>query len=124
MIDQKDIDARSGCPIATTLDIVGDRWSLLILRDMFVGKSRYGEFLTSPEHVPTNILAERLKRLERYGLISKAAYQTNPPRYEYRLTADGETLLPVLQSICRWANARIPGTWTPPRSFMEREVSV
>lgn len=124
MIDQKDVDARSGCPIATTLDIMGDKWSLLVLRDMFVGKSRYREFLASPERIPTNILADRLKRLKRYGLISRVAYQSNPTRFDYCLTDDGEALLPVLQSICRWANARIPGTWTPPQSFMDRQVRI
>src|SRR5438105_4349626 len=55
---------RSPCPVACTLDIIGDRWTLLLIRDLLAGKKRYGEFLASPERIPTNILAERLKRLE------------------------------------------------------------
>jgi DNA-binding HxlR family transcriptional regulator len=73
---------RSGCPIAATLDLVGDKWSLVIVRDMLMGKRRYGEFLASPEGITTNILADRLKRMEDLGLISKAPYQKHPPRYD------------------------------------------
>ena len=122
MIDPKVLETRSGCPIATTLDIVGDKWSMVIVRDMLVGKKRYGEFLTSPEGVTTNILASRLKRLEQVGLVTKTPYQENPVRFDYTLTPDGESLLPVLQAICRCANNRIPDTWVPPASFMERQV--
>ena len=115
-----EIAFRSGCPIATTLDLVGDRWSLVIVRDMVVGKAKFGEFLASPERVPTNILTARLKRMEQAGLVVKQPYQGNPARYEYRLSDKGMALLPVLQDICRWANAYVPGTWTPPESFMSR----
>lgn len=112
--------ARSGCPIANTLDLVGDRWSLLIVRDMVNGKRRYGEFLESPERIPTNILAERLKRLVAAGLADRQPYQQRPARYEYRLSGKGRALLPVLQEICRWANVHLPGTWVPPQQFMEQ----
>jgi DNA-binding HxlR family transcriptional regulator len=113
---------RSLCPIATTLDLVGDKWSLIIIRDMMVGKSKYGEFLESPEGITTNILANRLRRMEETGLIEKTPYQAHPPRYAYGLTERGKSLLPVLQEICRWANAQMPGTWTPPESFMKRKI--
>ncbi|MFN3511452.1 MAG: winged helix-turn-helix transcriptional regulator [Phenylobacterium sp.] len=116
-------EPRSGCPIATTLDLVGDRWSLVIVRDMLNGKSRYGEFLDSPEGVTTSVLADRLARLEAAGLVAKRAYQTNPVRHEYRLTEMGEGLLPVLQEICRWANRRLPETWRAPEAFMQRRVA-
>lgn len=89
---------------------------------MLVGKKRYGEFLDSPEAITTNILADRLKRLEAEGLVEKTAYQDNPTRYEYTLTNLGESLLPVLQAICRWANKYYPDTWVPPDSFMRRRV--
>ena len=69
---------RSGCPVACTLDVVGDRWSLLIVRDLLAGKSRYGDFLASAEGIPTNILAERLRRLEREGLIEGVPYSERP----------------------------------------------
>ncbi len=112
---------RSGCPIAVTLDLAGDRWTFVIMRDMVNGKTRFGEFIDSPEGIPTNILASRLKRMEQAGLIAKKPYQMNPKRFDYHLTAKGEGLLPVLQAICRWANKFVPGTWVPPRSFMARK---
>jgi DNA-binding HxlR family transcriptional regulator len=115
-----DLMTRSGCPIAVTLDLVGDKWSLVIVRDMLMGKRRYGQFLASPEGITTNILADRLKRMEAYGLVSKQPYQERPLRYEYALTSTGVSLLPVLQAMCRWGNRNIPDTWTPPESFMKR----
>ena len=121
MLDSE-LMARSGCPIATTLDLVGDKWSLVIVRDMLIGKRRYGEFLASPEGITTNILADRLKRMEELGLVSKTPYQEHPPRYEYALTRSGVALLPVLQAMCRWGNENIPDTWSPPDSFMKRRV--
>lgn len=110
---------RSPCPIATTLDLVGDRWTLIILRDLLTGKTRYSEFLSSPERITTNILADRLDRMESAGLIAKAPYQQRPVRYAYALTEMGRALHPMLREICRWANRFVPATWTPPSSFME-----
>ena len=111
--------SRSGCPIATTLDCMGDSWTLVIVRDMLTGKSRYGEFLTSPEGITTNILASRLVRMETLGVIVKSPYQTNPLRHEYKLTETGHDLAPVLQAMCRWGNLHFPDTWVPPESFMK-----
>lgn len=110
---------RSDCPIATTLDLVGDKWTLVIVRDMVTGKTRYGDFLASPEGITTNILADRLKRLTDTGLVIKEAYQLNPVRHEYHLTDKGFELLPVLQEMCRWANRHVADTWAPPSWFME-----
>jgi DNA-binding HxlR family transcriptional regulator len=118
---EPDIAFRSGCPIASTLDLVGDRWTLVIVRDMLTGKTKFGDFLASPEGVPTKILTARLKRMEQAGLVAKEAYQSNPARFDYRLTEKGAGLLTVLQHMCRWANVYIPGTWTPPQSFMTRK---
>ena len=113
---------RSPCPIATTLDIVGDRWTLVVIRDLLNGKRRYNDLLESPERIPTNILAERLKRLVTAGLLERQPYQSRPVRYEYVLTEMGESLLPVLQEMCRWANRFIGDTWVPPDSFMRRRI--
>jgi DNA-binding HxlR family transcriptional regulator len=113
---------RSGCPIATTLDLVGDRWTLVIVRDLLTGKSTFGEFLASPERIATNLLADRLDLLVRHGLAARTAYQEHPPRYRYALTAKGTALLPMLQEMCRWANRFEPGTWTPPAAFMQRRL--
>lgn len=101
---------RSTCPIACTLDLVGDRWTLLILRDMFLGKSRYDEFLASPERISTNILADRLRRLEAAGLLCKRPYGQHRKRMCYELTERGRSLGPVLQAIVRWGLENIPGT--------------
>lgn len=113
-------EPRSGCPIATTLDIVGDRWTLVILRDMINGKSKYSEFLASPEGITTNILADRLSTMEANGLVRKRLYHQRPKRYAYELTEKGRALLPLAQEMCRWANTYMPETWTPPESFMHK----
>ena len=111
---------RSGCPIAFTLDLVGDRWTLVIVRDMITGKKRFSEFLESPERITTNVLTDRLNNLETAGLVTRVAYQRRPPRHDYVLTDKGRALLPVLQAMCRWANQANPETWVPPESFMRR----
>jgi DNA-binding HxlR family transcriptional regulator len=115
-------DHRSACPIASTLDIVGDKWSMVILRDLLTGKSRFGQLLESPERITTNVLADRLNRLEAFGLIKKREYSKHPPRFEYLLTDMGAGLLPALQEISRWANRYIPDTWIPPEMFMRMKV--
>jgi len=109
---------RSGCPIATALDQIGDRWTLVVVRDLINGKARFAEFLASPERITTNVLTDRLATLERDGLVARRRYQDRPPRYEYLLTEKGAALLPVLQDLCRWANRFMPETWRPPESFM------
>ncbi|MCU7940412.1 MAG: helix-turn-helix transcriptional regulator [gamma proteobacterium symbiont of Bathyaustriella thionipta] len=101
---------RSACAIANTLDILGDKWTLLVIRDLFFGKKTYSEFQKSPERIPTNILAERLKRLESAGIINKQSYQQRPVRYAYQLTAKGEALAPVLKEMVIWGNTFIPDT--------------
>jgi DNA-binding HxlR family transcriptional regulator len=114
---------RSGCPIATTLDLLGDRWTLVIVRDMVMGKKRFGDFLKSPERIPTNILTDRLARLAEFGLLEKRSYQDNPVRFEYSLTQMGADLLPALQAVCLWANRHLPDTWKTPKSFLELKPS-
>ena len=101
---------RSVCPITNTLDVLGDKWTLLVVRDMFLGKKTYGEFLASPEGIPTNILADRLKRLEQHGIIDKTPYQQSPVRYAYQLSSKGEQLSPVINAIIEWGLDNIPGT--------------
>lgn len=103
---------RSACPIANTLDLVGDKWSLLVIRDMFHGKRTYGELADSPERIPTNILADRLKRLEDAGIIVSSVYQERPTRYAYALSKKGTGLGDVLLAFVRWGRKHIPGTKT------------
>lgn len=102
--------ARSACAVANSLDVVGDKWSLLVVRDLLHGKSTYGELANSPEHIPTNILAERLKRLEAAGIIVGTPYQERPVRYAYTLTPKGKALGDVLLAFVRWGKQHIPGT--------------
>jgi DNA-binding HxlR family transcriptional regulator len=103
---------RSACAVANSLDIVGDKWSLLVVRDLFHGKRTYGELANSAEHIPTNILADRLKRLEAAGIISSTPYQQRPVRYAYTLTPKGRDLGDVLLAFVRWGKRHIPGTVT------------
>jgi len=102
--------SRSACAIANSLDIVGDKWSLLVVRDLLHGKRTYGELASSRERIPTNILAERLKRLESAGIIISTPYQQRPLRYAYTLTAKGSALGDVLLAFVRWGKQHIPGT--------------
>lgn len=104
---------RSYCPVACTLDLVGDRWSLLVVRDLVRGKRRYSEFLASAEGIPTNILAERLRRLKAQGFVTSSRYSSHPPRVEYRLTPKGEDLRPLLRAMVDFG-VKHAGARTPP----------
>ena len=114
-------EPRSACPIANALDLLGDRWTLLVIRDLtFLGKRRFGELLSSPEGIPTNILTDRLRRLEEGGLVEKVPYQLRPPRYEYQLTAKGRDLFPVLRALAEWALRHVPAVEAPPPELLEK----
>ena len=111
-------DRRSPCPISCTLELLGDKWTLLVIRDLlWLNKRLYSEFLHSPEGIPSSALADRLKRLEEAGLITKEAYQHNPVRYAYQLTSAGTALRPLLESFDEWGanhiahTERVPKTW-------------
>lgn len=98
------IKKRSECPISCSLDIFGDKWSLLIIRDMmFFNKSTYGEFLKSEEGIATNILASRLQSLEENKLIEKLEHPDSKAKVLYKLTEEGIDLLPVIVEIHLWA---------------------
>ena len=98
---------RSDCPVAGALDILGDRWTLLLVRDLLKGKKRYGEFLESGEKIPTNILASRLKTLETNGIIEKVLYSERPPRAEYHLTEKGQELGTIVKAMFAWGSRNI-----------------
>src|SRR5262249_60215192 len=93
---------RSDCPIAGTLDVIGDRWTLLLARDLTAGKTRFSEFLASDERMPTNVLADRIRRLERHGIIESGLYSQHPPRAEYHVTPKGRDLKPVPKVMGPW----------------------
>ena len=99
-----DTKRRSDCPISSSLDVWGDRWSLLIVRDlMFHKQCTYGDFLKSDEKIATNILASRLQMLEETGIISKSTHPDSKAKVLYRLTQKGIDLLPLLVEINLWA---------------------
>jgi DNA-binding HxlR family transcriptional regulator len=105
---------RSPCPISRTLDLIGDRWTLLIIRDMmFFNKQRFEEFLESPEGISTNILATRLKLLEELGLVTKQLYSSHSRRMNYQLTEQGKSLRPVLKVMAAWGLKHIEDTQIP-----------
>ncbi|MFT7597142.1 MAG: DNA-binding HxlR family transcriptional regulator [Acidimicrobiales bacterium] len=107
---------RSECPIASTLDIVGDKWTLLVLRDLLDGRTRFSEFERSPERIPTNILTDRLRRLERYGLLERRSGTGR--RYDYQITEKGRALRPTILALAAWGNEYISGTWHPPDDYL------
>jgi DNA-binding HxlR family transcriptional regulator len=105
---------RSACPIAGALDILGDRWTLLVLRDvLFLGRSTFQEFLASPERISSNTLAERLRRLERHRIVRKQAYAQRPTRWRYLPTTRGCELMPLLSAAARWGLRHVEGTKMP-----------
>lgn len=93
---------RSPCPVACALDLFGDRWTLLVIRDLMLGGSRFKDFATAPEGIPTNILSERLVRLVEQEVIEKVPAADGSKRLAYRLTEKGKALRPVLAAIRDW----------------------
>ncbi len=101
---------RSSCPIACTLDIIGDKWTLLVVRDLFFGKTKFKELQASAENIPTNILTSRLKQLEKAGMVVKTPYQERPIRYQYLLTESGKSLESVIKTIVKWGETQLSNT--------------
>lgn len=95
---------RSDCPLSCSLDVFGDKWSLLIIRDlMFREKCTYNDFLKSEERIATNILASRLKGLEENGIIEKSPHPESKAKIMYKLTAKGIDLLPIIMEVYIWS---------------------
>ncbi|MPZ24325.1 MAG: hypothetical protein GEU28_12495 [Dehalococcoidia bacterium] len=90
------------CVIARALDIVGDRWTLLVVRELMLGKQRFTDILDGCGKVSPNLLSDRLKKLEQHGLVERAYFKELPPRVEYRLTEAGNDLRNLLQAIIDW----------------------
>lgn len=105
----KQVQHRSDCPIAYSLDYLGDKWVLLILRDLiFTNKSSYGDFLASEEKIATNILADRLSLLEQHGFISSAVSPEKKNKFIYSLTEKGIDLIPVIVELMIWGSKYNP----------------
>jgi DNA-binding HxlR family transcriptional regulator len=116
----KDRVRRSDCPIAFTLDLIGDRWTLLVIRDLaFLHKRHFREFLASEEKIASNILASRLKMLEKRGVVVRRPDPQSARQAIYELTEKGAGLLPVLLELVRWG-AKHDVKTAAPRSFVRR----
>src|SRR5690606_27939553 len=115
------IKKRSSCPISSSLDIWGDKWSLLIIRDLMLSKqSTYGNFLKSEEKIATNILANRLQMLEENGLIAKLEHPESKAKVLYKLTQKGIDLFPIMVEMNLWAEKHLE--LTPERKAIIKEI--
>lgn len=101
---------RSDCPGACALDLVGDKWTLLVVRDLLRGRHTFSELLAADEGIPTNILADRLKKMAAAGLVLAEPYQDKPRRWRYELTPKGRDLSYVLVAMARWGKKHVAGT--------------
>lgn len=101
-------DTQQACPIARSLDVLGDRWTLLMIRDLRRGHTKFADLLVSLRGISPTVLSERLQSLEREGVVERRFYSEHPPRAEYVLTAKGNALAPVLQAISVWGNEHAP----------------
>lgn len=111
------VPARSECPIASALDLLGDKWTLLVLRDLLDGKSRFVDLERSPESIPSNLLSDRLKRLESAGLIERFVPEGRA-RHEYQVTSAGRNTRPIILALAAWGNTHIADTWVPPEDYL------
>lgn len=99
----KPIETKVGC-IASAMEVIGNKWTALILRDLFTGSKRFGELEKSVGSINPRTLSQRLDDLEQYGIITKKSYAEVPPRIEYTLTRKGEDLLPILEQMAAWGD--------------------
>ena len=104
---------RSNCPITNALDIVGDKWSLLIIRDIFMGKKTFTEFLKSPEKIATNILTNRLESLHAKGLLNVGKLQNNQKTKIYYLTDAGIDMYPIIYEMMQWSKRNLKKKFGP-----------
>jgi DNA-binding HxlR family transcriptional regulator len=95
-------ERRSPCPIACSLDIFGDRWTLLVIRDLMLGRTRFKDFSASPEGIPTNILSERLERLLQHEIVEQIPAVDGTKRMAYQLTEKGRALRPLMKAMRDW----------------------
>ena len=108
---------RSRCSIARTLELFGDKWTLLIVRDLlWHGKHTFKALQASEERIPTNILSQRLKKLEQWGILKREAYQDRPVRYAYQLSDTGKSLEPILLQIMGWGHSNLDGGKYDPKT--------
>ena len=105
MIEAKAKNELLACPVETTLTLIGDKWKVLILRDLMTGTKRFGELKKSVGNVSQKVLTAQLRAMEASGLVNRKVYAEVPPRVEYSLTELGKSLKPILDSMCAWGKA-------------------
>jgi DNA-binding HxlR family transcriptional regulator len=105
-----EIHKRSPCPVACALDIIGDKWTILVIRDLALGRQYFKEFLASPEGIATNILTNRLQRLKDAGIISALPDPGPIGRFQYRLTQKGQAMQAMIEAMAEWGLRYIEGT--------------
>lgn len=117
------MEFRSHCPISSALDIMGDKWSLLIIRDiMFSGKETFGDFSASGEKMASSILADRLSKLEEYGILHKGKLPDNKKKNIYTLTPKGIQLLPVIVEFILWSDQNLPDHIHPGMKELAKKI--
>ena len=102
MSEQKSVKDLPACPVETTLTLIGDKWKVLILRDMMPGTKRFGELKKSIGNVSQKVLTAQLRAMEESGLLTRTVYAEVPPRVEYTLTELGKSLKPILDALWNW----------------------
>lgn len=102
MSEQKPMKELPACPVETTLTLIGDKWKVLIIRDLLTGTKRFGELKKSIGSVSQKVLTAQLRAMEENGLLSRTVYAEVPPRVEYTLTETGYSLKPILDSMWAW----------------------
>lgn len=102
MAEQKSIKNLPACPVETTLTLIGDKWKVLILRDLMTGTKRFGELKKSIGSVSQKVLTAQLRDMEESGLLTRKVYAEVPPRVEYSLTELGQSLRPILNAMWSW----------------------
>ena len=106
-------DNRSGCPISTSLEIMGDNWSLILIRDLFLERSTFTEFMNSPEKISSNILSDRINKLQKYNIIEYRLHPKNRKVKQYYLTNSGINFFPLIYELFMWSKKHIDMEFNP-----------
>jgi DNA-binding HxlR family transcriptional regulator len=106
-------DNRSGCPISTSLEIMGDNWSLILIRDLFLERSTFTEFMNSPEKISSNILSDRINKLQKYNIIEYRLHPKNRKIKQYYLTNSGINFFPLIYELSMWSKKHIDMEFNP-----------
>ena len=99
------------CPVEMTLQLIGDKWKVLIIRDLLTGTKRFNELMRSVNGITQKVLTSHLRAMEQAGLITRKIYPQVPPKVEYSLTEKGKSMMPILSELCLWGNQNVPDGW-------------